>query len=78
MCQNRVVGLVEIFSLFIEMEVLDLLRITPLFVPVADEGLGLELAGVIRCLFDDEVSIHSRSYKYYFVINNKAKNKISI
>jgi hypothetical protein len=58
-------GLIDIFSLLVEVEVVLALRVASFFVPVPDKGFGLEFAGVVGGLLNYEVTVHFQSYNIY-------------
>ena len=59
LCEGGFLTLVEVLSLLVEVEIVGPLGVAPFLVPVADQGFGFELAGVVRGLFDDEITVHA-------------------
>ena len=46
-------------SLLVEVEIVGSLGVAPFLVPVTDQGFRFELAGVVRSLFDYEITVHA-------------------
>lgn len=57
--EGGLLALVEMLSLFVEVEIVSPLGVAPFLVPVADQGFGFELTGVVGGLFDDEITVHA-------------------